>query len=306
MKRSLSRRRFLKRINQMAAGAGVIGATSLGRQSLGADKDEKGFKISLAEWSLHRALHNGDMDNLDFARVAREDFGISAIEYVNQFFMDEAKDREYLKKMKKRAKDHGVRSLLIMCDREGPLASPDKKERLQAVDNHKKWVEAAKFLGCHSIRVNARGKGTYDEQKKQMADGLRRLCEYAEPFGINVLVENHGGLSSNGKWLSEVMKLVDHKLVGTLPDFGNFGDYDRYKGVKELMPWAEGVSAKSVAFDESGNEANMDYTRLLKIVLDAGYHGYVGVEYGGRKHSEAEGIRLTKRLLERVREKLAG
>ena len=306
MNESISRRRFLKRINQMAVGAGLIGATSLGRQALGADKDEKGFKISLAEWSLHRTLRQGDMDNLDFAHVAKEEFGIEAIEYVNQFFMDKATDRDYLAKMKKRAKDHGVRSLLIMCDREGPLASPDKKERLQAVDNHKKWVDAAKFLGCHSIRVNARGKGSYEEQKKQMADGLRRLCEYAEPHKINVLVENHGGLSSNGKWLSEVMKLVDHPLVGTLPDFGNFGDYDRYKGVKELMPWAEGVSAKSGAFDESGNEVNMDYTHLLKIVLDAGYHGYVGVEYGGRKHSEAEGIRLTKRLLERVRDQLIG
>ena len=304
MSESINRRQFLKHVSKMATAAGAFAVTPLGQQAFAGKTYDMGFNISLAEWSLHRTIRSGKMDNLDFARVAKEDYGIEAVEYVNQFFMDKATDRTYLKEMNKRAADHGVENVLIMCDREGPLATGDEKKRMQAVKNHHKWVDAADFLGCHSIRVNLRGAEDYEEAKKHAADGLRHLCEYAEEAQINVTVENHGGLSSNGKWLSEVMELVDHPLVGTLPDFGNFGDYDRYKGVKELMPWARGVSAKTTEFDASGNEVHTDFVKMLRIVLDAGYHGYVGVEYGGRKHSEPEGIRLTKRLLERVREKL--
>jgi sugar phosphate isomerase/epimerase len=178
------------------------------------------------------------------------------------------------------------------------------------VENHYRWVEAAQFLGCHAIRVNAQSEGTPEEQKKLAADGLRRLTEFADPLGLNVLVENHGGLSSNGAWLASVMQAVDHPRCGTLPDFGNFDiaegeTYDRYVGLEELMPYAKAVSAKSHVFDEEGNEARMDYERLLRIVLQAGYRGWVGVEYEGSEHSEDEGIRLTKALLERVRELLA-
>jgi sugar phosphate isomerase/epimerase len=272
--------------------------------------EEPLFKISLAEWSLHRTLQAGQLDHLDFAKTAKRDFGLDAIEYVNVFFFDKAKDKEYLLEMKKRAGGEGVRSLLIMCDREGRLGDPDEIERRKAVENHYKWIEAAKFLGCHSIRVNAASSGSYDEQMKLAADGLRKLAEFGAEHGLNVIVENHGGLSSNGEWLSGVIKMVDHPRSGTLPDFGNFrvkGDewYDRYKGVKELMPFAKAVSAKSHDFDENGNETQTDYLRMLKIVLTAGYHGYVGIEYEGSRLSEPEGIRATKTLLERVRKQLA-
>jgi sugar phosphate isomerase/epimerase len=267
------------------------------------------YKISLAQWSLHRALFDGDLDNLEFAPTAREEFGIGAVEYVNQFFMERATDTEYLQKMKRRAEEAGVNSLLIMCDGEGALGAADPEERAQAVENHHKWVEAAHRLGCHSIRVNAQSSGSYEEQMERAADGLRRLTEYAAQEDINVLVENHGGLSSNGEWLAGVMEMVDHSHCGTLPDFGNFtireGEtYDRYKGMRELMPHAKGVSAKTYDFDDEGNEVTIDYERVMRIVLEAGYRGHVGIEYEGDGLSERDGIRMTKQLLTRVREQL--
>lgn len=275
-------------------------------------QDEKGplFKISLAEWSFHRALSARKMDNLDFAKTAKDDFGIDAVEYVNQFFKDKAKNQSYLMDMKQRADDLGVKSLLIMIDAEGNLGDADEKKRVQAVENHFKWVEAAQFLGCHSIRVNAHSKGTPEEQMKLAADGLRRLAEFAVSHKLNVLVENHGGLSSNGQWLSGVMKMVDLPNCGTLPDFGNFPasgkqSYDRYQGVTELMPFAKAVSAKTHDFDAQGNETHTDYRKMMKIVLAAGYHGYVGIEYEGSKLPEPEGVRLSKALLEKVRAELA-
>ncbi len=301
-----SRRRALKTL------AGATAALALPLPGVAAMLEPKKplFEISLAEWSLHRTLGSGEMDNLDFARVAKQQFGIEAIEFVNSFFKDQAEDAAYLAELNKRAKDEGVKMLLIMCDGEGALGDPDEAKRTQAIENHHRWVRAAKTLGCHSIRVNAASGGSYEEQQKLAADGLRRLTEYADPHEINVIVENHGGLSSNGEWLAGVMKLVDHKRCGTLPDFGNFhlgGDkwYDRYKGVEELMPFAKAVSAKSHEFDEDGNEKRTDYHKMMQIVLDAHYHGYVGIEWEGGGLTEPEGILATKKLLERVREELS-
>jgi len=300
---SLGRREFLRRSIGIAGGLTIMGLISSG---LTGYTKRLLFKISLAEWSLHKALFAGEVDHLDFASIAVGEFGINAVEYVNVFFFEKAKDRAYLKEMKSRADSEGVKSLLIMCDSEGNLGDPDNFARQKAVENHYKWVEAAKFLGCHSIRVNARSEGTYTEQMELAVDGLRRLTEFGDQHSMNVIVENHGGLSSNGKWLSEVIRRVDHSRCGTLPDFGNFkikeGEwYDRYKGIQELMPYAKAVSAKSHDFDLDGNEIHTDYFRMINIVLDAGYNGYVGIEYEGEEMSEMEGIKATKVLLERVR-----
>jgi len=278
---------------------------ALGASAVGRPDKKRPFKISLAQWSWHRRLRGQQepkLDNLDFAKEAKE-LGIKAVEYVNQFFKDKAKDTKYLAEMKKRAKDNGVKSLLIMCDGEGNLGDPDAKRRTQAIENHYKWVEAAKFLGCHSIRVNASSKGSYEEQMKLAADGLRRLSEYAADHKLNVIVENHGGLSSNGQWLTSVIKKVNLPNCGTLPDFGNFPpEVDRYDAVKMLMPYAKAVSAKSYDFDEKGDETKIDYYRMMKIVLDDGYKGFVGIEYEGQKLSENDGILATKKLLEKIRE----
>jgi L-ribulose-5-phosphate 3-epimerase len=293
-----------------AAAAACFAWPSLLPRAKGAE-DAVPFRISLAQWSLNRAFRGGKLDNLDFAKVARNEFGIDAIEYVNQMFFEKGNDQAYLAEMKKRASDHGVKSLLIMIDREGNLGEPDSQRRKQAVEKHYKWVEAAKFLGCHSVRVNAAtSEQDFEKAKDYAADGLRQLSEFAKPLGLNVIVENHGGLSSNGKWLSETIQKVGLPNCGTLPDFGNFrlGDgqeYDRYLGVAELMPYAKAVSAKSYDFDDKGQETKIDYLKMLSLVLRAGYHGYVGIEYEGKVLGEYEGIRATKNLLERCQRELA-
>ena len=299
---NIHRRNFMK---TSATAAAALAVPSVARWATGEEMQELPFKISLAQWSLHRTLRAGKLDNMDFAKSTKEDFGIEAVEYVNQFFKDKAEDATYLADMKQRAADHGVRSLLIMVDGEGALGDPDEIKRRKAVENHYRWVAAAKTLGCHSIRVNAQSGGSYDEQKKLAADGLRQLSEFAAEHGLGVIVENHGGLSSNGAWLSSVIASVGLDNCGTLPDFGNFrikdGEmYDRYQGVRELMPYAKAVSAKSHDFDTGGNEVHTDYQKMMRIVLDAGYHGYVGIEYEGGTLSEADGILATKKLLERV------
>lgn len=300
-----SRRAFLKTA-ALGLGAGLAAPAGSLRWASAEDKTKEPlYKISLAEYSLHRMIGAKKLDHLDFAGFTKKEFGIDAAEYWNRPFFEKAKDKEYLADMKQRAADAGVKNLLIMIDGEGNLGDPDEKARLEAVEKHYKWVEAAKFLDCHSIRVNAASKGTFEEQMKLAADGLGRLSEFAGGLGLNVIVENHGGLSSNGEWLAGVMKLVDKPNCGTLPDFGNFGDYDRYKGVTELMPFAKAVSAKSHQFDAEGNETRSDYFKLMKIVVDSGYRGYVGIEWEGGQPDEVEGVKLTQKLLERVREKLS-
>lgn len=304
---SLDRRHFLA--TSAVAGAGLALGTSVASQAFAADAEPL-FKISLAEWSFHKTLFDKKtMTNLDFPQVAKEKCGIDAVEYVNQFWMDKAEDKAYLADLKKRCDDNGVTSVLIMCDNEGNLGDPDEAKRNEAVDNHKKWGEAAKFLGCHSIRVNARSEGEKDAQAKLAADGLRKLAEWAAPMNLGVIVENHGGWSSDGSWLAGVMKAVNLPNCGTLPDFGNFNigpgqEYDRYKGVEEMMPFAKGVSAKTYKFDAEGNEAEFDYRKLMKIVMDAGYHDRVGIEYEG-DGDELEGVMKTKALLEKIRDEMA-
>ena len=290
------------------------------------------LNISLAQWSLHKSFFgealNGDWeafarllkenpDSLlqgklnpdDFPRIAAS-YGVNTIELVNTFYYSKAKDMDYWGKFKKSCDDAGVKVGLIMCDALGDIGNADSVERQKAVENHYDWVKIAKFLGASTIRVNAAGQGTAEEVAKNAADGLKKLGEYAAKEGINVVVENHGGYSSDGSWLAGVMKAVNKENVGTLPDFGNFclesgpegcvKEYDRYKGIAELMPFAKGVSAKTHVFDEKGNEAEIDYTRIVKIVKDAGFKGNIGIEFEGEKISEDEGIKATKALLEKL------
>ena len=298
----MTRREWL--VRSAAAVAAALGrpARALGKVS---PLQAPLFRISLAEWSLHRTIGAGELDHLDFARVARRDFGLEAVEYVNSFFKSRATDAAYLAEMNRRAQGEGVYQHLVMCDGEGRIGDPDTAKRREAVENHYKWVEAATTLGCACIRVNAASDGSFDEQQALAADGLRRLCEFADKAGINVIVENHGGLSSHGHWLAGVMRRVGHPRCGTLPDFGNFYEYDRYQGVRELMVFAKAVSAKSHDFDAQGNETTKDYRRLLSIVRDAGYRSWIGIEYEGERLSEREGIAATKRLLEQVRSELS-
>jgi sugar phosphate isomerase/epimerase len=308
----MNRRQFIQTTGTLTTG---LSLAALGGCATAGTGRRPWFEISLAEWSLHRTIRDQKkMTNLDFPKVARRDFEISAVEYVNQFFMDKARDENYLKELKTICEGEGVKSVLIMCDGEGNLGDPVAARREQAVTNHHKWADAAKFLGCHSIRVNAAtgGVGSFEEQQQRAADGLAKLGEYCAKLKLNAIVENHGGLSSHGGWLAGVMKMIGRKNVGTLPDFGNFVidrqngmQYDRYQGTAELMPFAKGVSAKSHDFDVAGNEKNTDYRRMLQIVKDAGYRGYIGIEYEGGGLSEPDGIRATKKLLEVVRAEMS-
>ncbi len=277
------------------------------------------FKLSLAQWSFHKHIQSGEMSPLDFAQKASE-LGFEGIEYVNQLYKEELKKdpdikvamKMLLKTLKEKSELYKVQNLLIMVDGEGDLGTLDDNKRAEAIENHKKWVDAAKYLGCHSIRVNAKGEGTAEEVANAAVEGLSKLSEYAEKQGINVLVENHGGYSSNGVWLADVMTRVGKSNCGTLPDFGNFCQtigygsindencidaYDIYKGVSELMPFAKAVSAKSYDFDENGNQPKIDYVKMLQIVKDNGYTGFIGVEYEGSNLGEVEGIIATKKLL---------
>jgi len=296
----------MKRRDFIKLGIGSSAAIYLSPLFAKSAKSELPFKISLAEWSVNKALFGRTepkMDHLDFAKLANS-FGITGLEYVNQFFMDKAKDVKYLAEMKKRADDYGCTSLLIMCDREGNLGDPNEKKRNKAVENHLKWLEAAKYLGCHSIRVNAYSEGTFEEQLELASDGLRKLAEKAQEFGLNVIVENHGKLTSDPDWLLGTIQKVNMPNYGMLPDFGNFAEHDPYRGVELLLPYAKGVSAKS-QFNAKGECLTCDYDYMMRIVRDGGYNGFVGIESGASEGvDELQAIRYTKDLLERIRDEM--
>ena len=307
-----SRRSFVKKT--------VLGSAALMSPFTDMDALNSGLKsalpkISLAQWSLNRAFFKGELNAIDFPDIAKNSYGINAVEYVNAFYKEYGEDEKFWNQLKRRANDAGVNNLLIMVDDEGELGNPDDKERTQAIENHYKWIEAAKLLGCHSIRVNAFGQGNKSTLKKTLADGLGRLCDYGAKENINVLIENHGLHTSDAKFITSIIKEVNHPNLGTLPDFGNWclnakwgstqNDkctemYDPYEGVTEFLPFAKGVSAKSYNFDSHGNETFLDYGRLLKIVKDSGFNGFIGIEYEGEKLSEPEGIKATKALIEKV------
>ncbi|SHF81582.1 sugar phosphate isomerase/epimerase family protein [Flavisolibacter ginsengisoli] len=311
-----SRREFLTQVGGATALGFLVSACSSSKAA-GATNGASPFfyEMSLAEWSLHKALFANKITNLDFPGIAKKQYGISVVEYVNQFFKDKANDTKYLGELLTRCKDNGVTNHLIMCDGEGSLGDPDAAKRKQAVENHYKWVDAAKFLGCRTIRVNAFGDGSAEDVQKAAIESLSQLGEYAGKENINVIVENHGHYTSDGNWMVRLMKGVNRSNVGVLPDFNNFcvkregggtwsgkciEEYDRYKGVKQMMPYAKGASAKTIDFDANGNCVETDYVRMLQIIKDSGFKGYIGIEYEGEKLSEDEGIRKTKALLEKV------
>lgn len=339
-----NRRNALKTLGVAGSGLVVLGGSQLWtacsspakQESTGQELAEANalfFNISLAQWSLNRSFFGksrelpyeefvkmmkadpnsvlqGNINVKDFPVIAKKEFGLDAVEYVNQFYFAVKNDEQYWKDMRTRCDDNGVKSMLIMCDGEGELGDLDESRRIQSVENHYQWVNNAKILGCHSIRVNAAGTGTADEVKAAAVDGLGRLAAYGKENGINVIVENHGGYSSDGKWLADVISQVNSDFCGTLPDFGNFclkgphghceEEYDKYQGVQELMPFAKGVSAKTFSFDAQGMETTIDYVRMMKIVKEAGFKGYIGIEYEGEDPDEMAGIRATIDLLKKT------
>lgn len=276
------------------------------------------FKLSLAQWSMHKMINQDGVDPYSFAQKASE-WGFEGLEYVSQLYNKELQPANYseeamasfVSKSLAASEKYGLQNVLIMIDGQGNLATTDAKERQEAVENHYKWVDAAAALGCHSVRVNLAGSNDPAVWVPAATDGLAALATYAATKNINVIVENHGGLSSNAGLLVQVMEGVNMPNAGTLPDFGNFcisaewgangrtclEEYDRYQGIEEMMPFAKAVSAKSHDFDANGQEIHSDYPRIMQLVKDAGYTGFVGVEYEGSSLSEEEGIIATRDLL---------
>ncbi len=293
-----SRRRLLARGLQLAGGL-TFGPPLLAATQSKRDQKMKKFEISLAAWSVHRMFYAGKLKQLDMPALCRKTFGIGGLELVNTFFPSPT--YRYCKDLAARAADHDVKILLIMCDAEGDFCAADKKERAQAVRNHRKWLDIAQVLGCHSIRCNSGHAKPGDQDAiKRCAESFAALCELARPDKINVLIENHWGLSSDPDSLLAVIRQADDPLLGTLPDFGNFPEeVDRYRAVKLMMPHAKAVSAKCYDFDEQGNDTRIDYGRMMKIVLDAGYAGYVGIEYEGKNDDEVAGVKACIELLRR-------
>lgn len=308
----MNRREFLARASLALGGMSLVSCsrekladTSQGLEAIiGAEVSP--FEISLAQWSLNKTLFAGKLRHLDFPRYARTEFGIDIVEYVDQFFADKSRDNAYLTELKQRCEGEGVRSGLIMVDTAGKLGEADGARRAQSVENHKGWLDAAKFLGCHSLRINAAGDdgASPDDLRGRMVESGGKLAEYGKQLDLNVIVENHGGSSSDPDWLARVVREVNSPWFGTLPDFGNFpAETDRYDAVAKLMPFARAVSAKTGEFDASGKDPSTDYPRMMQIVLDAGYRGHVGIECGGARSAEEEprDIKLTRAMLEAIR-----
>ena len=329
----MKRRNFIHRSTQAGVALSLLGMAACKQEKkAGEQEDPQGavsvagkedmppfFELSLAQWSIHNMIREDGLDPYRFAELAKA-WGFTGLEYVSQLYNKELEAasfsaeamKQFVDRCNEEASKHGVRNVLIMIDGQGDLATSSESDRVAAVENHFKWVDAAAAMGCHSIRVNLSGSSEPEEWIANSVDGLSRLATYAKDRKINVLVENHGGLSSNAMLLSQVMTGVDMENCGTLPDFGNFcirrkdprdwragcaEEYDRYQGVRELMPYAKAVSAKSHDFDQDGNETNTDYVRMLQIVKDAGYTGFIGVEYEGRELGEEAGIIATRDLL---------
>jgi len=263
------------------------------------------FRISLAQWSLHRAIQSRMITNLDFPRIAREQFGIEGLEFVNGLW--EAPTQDYIRRLKANMQKTGAQAVLLMVDGEGMMGHSERATRMKAALSHRKWVEIAAELGCHSIRTNMypdkqpTTPPEIDEFVKRCSESFNNLCGYAAAFKINVIIENHGGISSNPDVVVQLMKAVNLPNFGTLPDFGNFPkEIDRYEAVRKLMPFAKGVSFKCYDFGADGRETTLDLDRMMKIVFEAGYHDWVGIEYEGNRLTEFEGIQAAKRALERL------
>ena len=295
----MSRRDSLR---TLALGAGALAAPQLLKAK--GDLASNGLTLAVQQYSFNRQLRAGELDILDYPKTVVEGTGITALEYFNGNFQDKSGDTRFFRELKKRANNAGATCTLMLCRSENALDSSDSNIRYQSVEEHIPWLEAVRQLGGKAIRVDCRSSGDYEEQKNYAVDGLSQLSDVARPFGMNILLENHGGFSSNGKWVADVLKRVNKSNCGTLPDFQNFTDYDPYLGVKEMMPFAKIVCAKSKEFDADGNEVNVDYGRMMKIVLDSGFKGSVGIEFEGHGVDPIEGILATKSLIERVVAKL--
>lgn len=290
----VSRRSFL---------ASAFSSTFVGSLFGNEEKEAQWLQISLQQYSFNGMLRSKKLAPLDYPKFAVEKTGIKALEYFNGFFEDKINSAKFLAELKNRCGDLGVENQLILCRSDLALDSADAGQRKGAAALLSRWGAFAKELGCHSIRVDCRSKGNREDVKKQAVDGLHQLCDLLEPMKMNAIVENHGNWSSKGDWVKEVMESVKRDNCGTLPDFGNFKGYDKYQGVKDMLPWAKAICAKVHKIKPDGEAAQTDFERMLKIVKEGGFRGYVGIEFEGGADPVA-GVLGTKRLIEKTLQKL--
>ena len=247
--------------------------------------------ISLAQWALVQEIRDGKWKNLDFPRVAREDFGLNGIEFVNTLF--EVPTANYLNQLKKNADDHGVEMVLIMVDHEGDGCEPTAELRKQFVINHRKWIDIAQYLGCKSIRTNCRGPENVDKDEalKWAAESYHMLLEHAMEAGIGVSIENHGGVSNDADWMVSLLKEVNNLYFGSYPDWRSpTDDFDNINYLEKMLLWALGMSYRNQP-TEAGS------AKMIKMCHDAGYRGWYGIESSGRE-AIMQGKELLKKYLE--------
>jgi sugar phosphate isomerase/epimerase len=314
-----NRRDFLKKTALGAAGLGLAAslpkllraaasktdpnkaaATNTTAANKAANKDIF-FQLAVSQFSFASQFWTQQLKPLDFPAKSKE-LGITGLDYCSMFFADKAKDQQFLAQLKQRSADAGCYNLRIMVDGEGVLGDLNAATRTKAIENHYKWIDAAATLGCPMIRVNVEGEGKPEDVATAAVDSLGRLIDYGRKQNIDVIVENHVGISCNAAWLAGVMKQLNSPHCGTLADFGNFcinrtkpetmdiagymktkclEEYDRYKGITELMPFAKGVHAKTHLFNADGTDQETDFNRMFKIIKDSGFKGWVSIEYEG-------------------------
>ncbi len=285
----ISRRNFIEK-SLVAGAAAAITPSVIGSELFGSTPRLIKDDISLAQWALVDEVKSGKWKTLDFAKIARNDFGLNGIEFVNTLF--EVTTEGYLKKLRKNADDNGVTMVLIMVDDEGDGCGATKEERNQFAINHRKWIDAAAYLGCKSIRTNCRGPENADkaEALKWAAESYNMLLEYAVPAKISVLIENHGGVSNDADWMVSLMKEVDNLYFGTYPDWRRPADnFDNVDYLKKMLPFAGGMSYRNQPTEELT-------AKMIKLAKDSGYRGWYGIESSGREEIK-KGIELLKKYL---------
>ena len=328
------RRNFIQTTIAASLGIPLMGSNLISDSLL----NDQNIKISLQCYSFASSLFTKKMNIIDFPKIVREDFNIDAAEYWNRPMVEKRRDSNFIRELNKRTNDYGLENTFMLVDlinfqtgESKSLCSRDKIERNFAIEEHKEWIEFSKAIGCKGIRVNLWSDNmTRSEVKSISQDSLGELLEFSNKINMSIVIENHGGYTSDAKWLIDLIKSINHPKLGTLPDFGTrnfcikrapktesgiFGSqcvdqYDKYKGVKEMLPYAKGISAKSHTFNNDGEEMSTDYKKMINLIKASGFNDYIAIEYEGaimalyakgnsKFLSSHEGILATKKLIEK-------
>ncbi len=271
------------------------------------------IEIGLSTWSLHRHMgpikrqvvtdtgekhewteeYPEDVSLLDFAGFARKEYGLTHLELIQMSFP--STEASYLKKLRSavEAAEAVIENVPIDV---GDICELAPERRAEHVRNIKSWMDVAAAIGSRAVRVNTGPSREGSDALALAVESCKRLAEHADKLGLNVLIENHGGISSDPQLLKQLIESVSTERMGACPDFGGFDEAIRYDGLQKIMPLAKLVHAKSYAFDEHGEETAIDYARCMQIVKNSGFSGVLSIEYEGDGNA-SEGIKKTKELI---------